>query len=43
MSDSACSLQDGESANSASTHQTWLVQEYCGLGTLHVRHVLPCA
>ncbi|BDA43374.1 probable serine/threonine-protein kinase STY8 at C-terminar half [Coccomyxa sp. Obi] len=35
MSDSACSLQDGEAANSASTHQTWLVQEYCGLGTLH--------
>ncbi len=37
MSDSACSLQDGDSA-AASSHETWLLQEYCGLGTLQV----PC-
>jgi hypothetical protein len=41
MSDSACSLQDGECA-SASTHETWLVQEYCGLGTLQVAVLSAC-
>ena len=35
MSDSACSLtNEGEAASSA--QETWLVQEYCSLGTLQV-------
>ena len=32
MSDSACSLNEGDH----SAQETWLVQEYCSLGTLQV-------
>jgi len=34
LSDSACSLQDCQS--NPAVYETWLVQEYCGLGTLQV-------
>lgn len=41
MSDSACSLNEGEF--STATPETWLVQEYCSLGTLQVRlHASAC-
>ena len=36
MSDSACSLNEGDPG----TQETWLVQEYCSLGTLQVREPL---
>ena len=41
MSDSACSLNEGEP--STATQETWLVQEYCSLGTLQVQlHASAC-
>lgn len=41
MSDSACSLNEGEP--STTTQETWLVQEYCSLGTLQVQlHASAC-
>ncbi len=36
MSDSACSLNEGDH----SPQETWLVQEYCSLGTLQVQQSL---
>ncbi len=36
MSDSACSLNEGDH----SSQETWLVQEYCSLGTLQVQQPL---
>jgi hypothetical protein len=39
LSDSACSLEEGGSSG-ARTHEVWLVQEYCSLGTLQVHITL---
>lgn len=39
MSDSACSLT-AEGDFSTATPETWLVQEYCSLGTLQVHLTL---
>ena len=36
MSDSACSLNEGDFATTAG-QETWLVQEYCSMGTLQVQ------